>query len=54
MGFLNQYFKDIPENIIDQLLNPHKSYLKDVNNFVKVYGYDLHGMCHITGGGLSF
>ena len=45
--------EDIPENIIDQLLNPHKSYLKDVNNFVKVYGYDsLHGMCHITGGGL--
>jgi phosphoribosylamine--glycine ligase / phosphoribosylformylglycinamidine cyclo-ligase len=45
--------KNIPDHIIDQLLNPHKSYLNDVNNFVKDHGYDsLHGMCHITGGGL--
>ena len=45
---------NIPEDIIRQLLAPHKSYLSDVEEFVHTFGYDkLHGMCHITGGGLK-
>lgn len=42
-----------PENIINTLLNPHKCYLNEIYSFVNKFGYDnLHGMCHITGGGL--
>lgn len=41
------------KNILDVLLTPHKSYLKEVQEFVKEFGYDsVKGMCHITGGGL--
>ena len=46
---------DIEDNlpyIYKTLLNPHKSYIKDVEKFVEIYGYDsIKGMCHITGGG---
>jgi phosphoribosylformylglycinamidine cyclo-ligase len=39
--------------IIETLLNPHKSYLNDVKTFLDKYDYDgLHGMAHITGGGI--
>lgn len=34
------------------LLQPHKCYLNEVEEFINKYGYDrLKGMCHITGGG---
>ena len=33
--------------------NSLKSYLKEVQEFVKEFGYDsVKGMCHITGGSL--
>ena len=45
--------EDTPKNIIYNLLNPHKCYLKEVHSFIDIFGYNvLHGMCHITGGGL--
>jgi phosphoribosylamine--glycine ligase/phosphoribosylformylglycinamidine cyclo-ligase len=40
--------------IIDTFLNPHKSYLNSVNEFIEKYGCNnLLGMSHITGGGLE-
>jgi phosphoribosylamine--glycine ligase/phosphoribosylaminoimidazole synthetase len=55
-SLLNKMFeKHTKKNaIIETLLKPHKSYLNDVNTFLDTYDYDdLHGMAHITGGGLK-
>lgn len=55
-SLLNKIFeKHTKKNdIIETLLKPHKSYLNDVNTFIDKYGYNaLHGMAHITGGGLK-
>ena len=44
---------EIDKKVISNLLNPHKSYLNDVNSLINKYGYDsIKGMCHITGGGM--
>ena len=40
-------------DIINELIQTHKCYLHEVNEFIKLFGYDnLHGMCHVTGGGI--
>jgi phosphoribosylformylglycinamidine cyclo-ligase len=39
-------------SLLKSLLNPHKCYLNEVYSFIKEFGYDnIHGMCHVTGGG---
>jgi formyltetrahydrofolate-dependent phosphoribosylglycinamide formyltransferase len=40
-----------PGNILNTLLKPHGSFLKDVLHFHK--NFKITGMCHITGGGLT-
>jgi len=35
--------------IVDQLLQPHQNYLKEVKELIKKY--DIKGIAHITGGG---
>ena len=41
-----------PPLIIKTLLKPHKCYLNEVKEFIKLFGYEkLNSMCHITGGG---
>ena len=55
-SLLNKIFENHTKknDIIETLLKPHKSYLNDINTFIDKYGYDnLHGMAHITGGGLK-
>ena len=43
----------IDKQIIDQMVNPHRCYLSEINDLVREYGGDfIKGMCHITGGGL--
>lgn len=45
--------ENTPRDIVDTLLTPHKCYINEVKEFINLFGYDvLHGMCHITGGGL--
>ena len=40
-------------DIINKLISSHKCYIEEVYEFINNFGYDnLHGMCHITGGGL--
>jgi len=47
--------EDMPSedvSLLKSLLNPHKCYLNEVYGFIKEFGYDnIHGMCHVTGGG---
>ena len=44
--------KNTDINMIKTLLKPHKCYLNEVNEFIKLFGYEkLNSMCHITGGG---
>ena len=44
---------NVPENVLNMFLEPHKCYINEVYEFIEKFGYDsLHGMCHITGGGL--
>lgn len=50
--------KIIDENddkeILQTLFNPHRCYLNEVKEFVKLFGYEnVNGMCHITGGGFD-
>jgi phosphoribosylamine--glycine ligase/phosphoribosylformylglycinamidine cyclo-ligase len=55
-SLLNNMFENHTKKnaIIETLLNPHKSYLNDVKIFLEKYDYEaLHGMAHITGGGLK-
>ena len=41
------------DRLIEQLLNPHKCYLDEINEFVQKMGIDnINGLCHITGGGI--
>ena len=41
-------------DILETLMKPHKSYLKEVGYIVKKYGDKcIKGMCHITGGGMN-
>lgn len=48
----NEY--SIPNNILETLMRPHKSYLNEVKCFIKEYGCNsIKGMCHITGGGME-
>ena len=43
----------VPQDIIDALLIPHKTYINEIKYIVENYGYDvIHNMAHITGGGL--
>jgi phosphoribosylamine--glycine ligase / phosphoribosylformylglycinamidine cyclo-ligase len=43
----------VDKQIIDQMVNPHRCYLSEINDLVREYGGDfIKGMCHITGGGL--
>tara|TARA_Y100001970_G_C14254069_1_gene873854 strand:+ start:4507 stop:6864 length:2358 start_codon:yes stop_codon:yes gene_type:complete len=39
------------KNIICKLCSPHKSYLNHIKKLLS-NGIDIHGLCHITGGGL--
>jgi phosphoribosylaminoimidazole synthetase len=39
-----------PQDMIDNLCEPHKCYYHDIME-MKDKGYDIHGLCHITGGG---
>ena len=43
--------RDIPQNLLDNLCAPHKSYLGEIVNLVE-NGIAINGLCHITGGGL--
>ena len=56
-SLINKIINDneLPNNdLLDILVKPHKSYLKEVNEFVKLFGYEsIKSMCHITGGGLN-
>lgn len=45
-------YEDISQDIIDCLCAPHKSYYRDVFK-LKQQGLDIHGLIHITGGGLN-
>lgn len=40
-----------PKSVMEDLLQPHRSYLNEVIEINKKY--NLSGMCHITGGGLT-
>jgi phosphoribosylamine--glycine ligase / phosphoribosylformylglycinamidine cyclo-ligase len=47
-----QLQKEKYEHFAKILLEPHKCYLKEVQEFIQKYTYNkLKGMCHITGGG---
>ena len=49
---INNYNFD-DTDLINTLLEPHKCYYNEVKEFVEKIGYNyLHGMCHITGGGV--
>ena len=44
--------ENIDNEMIKSLLTPHKCYLKEVLEFINIFGYSkLNAMCHITGGG---
>ena len=44
---------DVYDDLINTLLEPHKCYYNEVHEFVDKFGHNnLHGMCHITGGGI--
>ena len=45
----------MPEKeILDVMIKPHKSYLKEIRHIIDNYGYkSVKGMCHVTGGGLE-
>ena len=51
---INKIFENYENNeLIETLLTPHRCYLNEVNEFIDKFGYDnIHGMCHITGGGV--
>ena len=51
---LNKIFENSDSNkFIEELLTPHRCYLNEIYEFVDTFGYDsIHGMCHITGGGI--
>ena len=39
--------------VLYPLLEPHKSYLREIEEFTNVFGHDqIKAMCHITGGGM--
>jgi len=42
--------EDTSDNIIDKLCATHKCYYKDIMELIE-NSYEIHGMCHITGGG---
>ncbi len=42
---------NVPRSVIDSLCQTHKCYLDDYNTMLS-YGINIHGLCHITGGGL--
>ena len=46
---LDKYIKAGDKRIVNQLLKPHKNYLKDIKYFVKKY--NIKAIAHITGGG---
>ena len=39
-------------SFLDSILQPHSSYAKSVNAILQKYPDDVHGMAHITGGGI--
>ncbi len=51
MGFqLDEYDEELNSTLGDELLKPTKIYIKDVYPLIEKY--DIHGICHITGGGI--
>ena len=41
------------KDIIYPLLEPHKSYLHEIEEFTNIFGHDqIKAMCHVTGGGI--
>jgi phosphoribosylamine--glycine ligase/phosphoribosylaminoimidazole synthetase len=46
--------KQVPDTLKNILCKPHKSYLEDINNFIKEFGENsINAMAHITGGGIN-
>lgn len=51
MGFqLDEYDEELNSTLGDELLKPTKIYIKDIYPLIEKY--DIHGICHITGGGI--
>lgn len=48
---LNAYNAELGCSLADELLKPTRIYCRTVTALVDTIGYDVHGMCHITGGG---
>ncbi len=48
---LNAYMPELGCSLADELLKPTRIYCRTVTALVDTLGIDVHGMCHITGGG---
>lgn len=40
------------DSFLNSILQPHSSYAKPVKSILEQYSDDIHGMAHITGGGI--
>lgn len=51
-SLINKLVDETDTPMISKFLEPHKCYLREVEEFIKVFGYEkLNAMSHITGGG---
>jgi phosphoribosylformylglycinamidine cyclo-ligase len=51
-GSLGEYIPELSQTLGEELITPTRIYVKPVLGLIRAYGAKIHGISHITGGGL--